>query len=372
MNAGGYHTGYIGKWHLCGIPRRQFIDRARRLGFAEWKVANCNHNYLSCYYDDENNVRHEVEGYEPEIFGGLAAEFLERNAGTQQPFALFLSFAIPHDPHDRVGPEYAEMYKERGVTLRPNASEQIMVNREKYITHAEQVELIRGYYAHVTAIDKQVGVLTELLRQKGVLDNTLIVYTADHGDMLGSQGMRDKQLPHEESIGVPLIMRWPGHIAPAVHAGRIGLVDLPVTVAGLLGLSFSKKTDGIDLSRMALAREEGLPECYIYDLYACHQAASKGQEAWRGIRTDRYTYATRGDGSDWLLFDNETDPYQMNNLVHDPAAAEIKAALHERLRAHVESTDAFLNGDDYIRFCGRVKEFNESQIHFGFAPIAGE
>lgn len=62
----------------------------------------------------------------------------------------------------------------------------------------------------------------------------------------------------------------------------------------------------------------------------------------------------------------------MNNLVHDPAAAEIKAALHERLRTHVESTDAFLNGDDYIRFCGRVKEFSESQIHFGFAPVAEE
>ena len=71
-----------------------------------------------------------------------------------------------------------------------------------------------------------------------------------------------------------------------------------------------------------------------------------------------------------VLFDNEDDPYQMNDLSADPAAAELKNALHERLRAHVERTDAFLNGDDYIRFCGRIKEFNESQIHFGFASIA--
>ena len=110
----------------------------------------------------------------------------------------------------------------------------------------------------------------------------------------------------------------------------------------------------------------------MYDLYACHQAALKGQQAWRGIRTPRYTYATRGDGSDWLLFDNETDPYQMKNRIDDPAMAALKAELHSRLRAHVERTDAFLNGDDYIRYCGRVEDFNESQIHFGFAPIAKE
>lgn len=370
LNAGGYHTGYIGKWHLCGVPRRQTIEKERRLGFAAWKVANCNHNYLDCWYDDEDGVRHPVQGYEPEIFGGLAADFLAENAGAQQPFALFLSFATPHDPHDKVGAEYMEMYREREVTLRPNAPESIMVNREQYITHAEQVERMRGYYAHITAIDRQVGVLTELLRQKGVLDDTLIVYTADHGDMLGSHGQRDKQLPHEESIGVPLLMRWPGSIATGVNHGLIGLVDLPVTVAGLLGLSFSAQTDGVDLSGMALRGGDGLAECYIYDLYACHQAADKGQEAWRGIRTGRYTYVTHGDGTEWLLFDNEKDPYQMKNLAGDPALEPLRKELFERLRTHVESTDAFLNGDDYMRFCGRAKDFNESQIYFRRAPIA--
>lgn len=372
LNAGGYRTGYIGKWHLCGIPRQQAIDRARRLGFTEWKVANCNHDYLNCYYDDEDDVRHTVDGYEPEIFGGLAAEFLQRNADAQQPFALFLSFAAPHDPHDRVGEEYMEIYKDCEVALRPNVPEQVLQRAGVYIPRDEQARRMRGYYAHITAIDRQIGRLTEVLREKGVLDDTLIIYTADHGDMLGSQGQRDKQLPHEESIGVPLLMRWPGHIAPGVHDGLIGLVDLPVTAASLLGLSFTQKTDGTDLSAMALAHGEGLPECYIYDLYACHQAALKGQWAWRGIRTDRYTYVTRGDGSGWLLFDNETDPYQMDNRIDDPALAAVKDALHARLRAHVERTDVFLDGDDYIRFCGRVKEFNASQIHFGFAPIAEE
>ncbi len=370
LHAGGYHTGYIGKWHLCGVPRAQHVDRARRLGFDEWKVANCNHNYLNCWYDDEKDERHAVEGYEPEIFGGLAAEFLQRNVQAQEPFALFLSFATPHDPHDKVLETYMEQYRGREVTLRPNAPERIMVNREHFISHAEQVERMRGYYAHITAIDRQVGVLMELLREKGVLDDTLVVYTADHGDMLGSHGQKDKQLPYEESIGVPLLMRWPGRIVPGVQEGLIGLVDLPVTVAGLLGLSFHSSTDGADLSRMALCGGAGLSECYLYDLYACHQAADKGQEAWRGIRTDRYTFVTHGDGSDWLLFDNTKDPYQMVNLVDDPAAAEKKAELFERLRRHVEHTDAFLNGADYMRFCGRAKDFNESQLYFHRAPIA--
>ena len=364
LNRAGYRTGYIGKWHLCGIPRDQAIDAPRRLGFTEWKVANCNHDYLNCYYDDEDDHRHFTDGYEPEIFGTLAEEFLQRNADGAQPFALFLSFATPHDSHTAVGEEYKEMYLDRPVTLRPNAPETVMVNLETTISHAQQVELMRGYYGHVTAIDRQVGRLLSVLEQHGVRDDTLVVYTADHGDMLGSQGLRDKQLPYEESIGVPLICSWKDHIPVGVNDGMIGLVDLPVTLAGLLGLSFTGETDGVDGSAMVCGGPDGRETCYLYDLYPCHQAFDKGLRAWRGIRTRRYTYAVYGNGEEWMLFDNEADPLQQHNLIHDPAAGGIKATLRKMLEHYVEKYDGFLEGEEYICFAHREADFDASQQYF--------
>ena len=372
LNEAGYRTGYIGKWHLCGIPRNQFIDRKRRLGFQDWKVANCNHNYLNCYYDDENDVRHHVEGYEPEIFGQLAFEYLDQVTDRKQPFAIFVSFATPHDPHDKVGEEYLKMYEDSSVSMRANVKEPIMRNRTTFISKERQRELIRGYYAHVTAVDLQIGRMQELLEKKGMLDHTLIVYTSDHGDMLGSQGTSDKQLPYEESIGVPLIMSWPERLNPGVRKGLIGLVDLPVTLLSMMGLNFRDPTDGKDLAQMTNDPEIGNECCYLYDLYPCHQAYKKGMSAWRGIRTPRYTYAVYGTGEEWLLFDNEKDPLQMHNLIQNPQYNEVKEVLYAKLKACVDEYDGFMNGDEYIRYSGRIKEFNASQEYFNLPLIKGQ
>lgn len=370
LKRAGYHTGYIGKWHLCGIPRDQAIDRTRRLGFEEWKVANCNHNYLDCYYDDEENVRHFRQGYEPEIFGDLAEEFIERNADSDQPFALFLSFASPHDPHNLVGEEYKKLYENREVSLRPNAPQTIQLSRKRQISAEAEKENVRGYYGHVTAIDRQMGRLLKAMEKHRRLDTALVVYTSDHGDMLGSQGTVDKQLPYEESIGVPLIFSMPGTIPCGERQELISLVDLPTTVVGLLGVEFHEAKDGRDLHKMVEGLDEGPEECYLYDLFPCHQAADKGFFAWRGLRTRRYTYATHADGTDWLLFDHETDPYQLHNLVQEDSLQDVKAALHKKLAAYVEKYDGFMSGNEYIRFSHRVEEFDSSQLYFSRPTLA--
>ena len=370
LNEAGYKTGYIGKWHLCGIPRNQFIDESRRLGFQAWKTANCNHDYLNCYYDDEKNVRHTIEGYEPEIFGTLANEFLQEQ-NNNEPWTLYLSFATPHNPHMRIPDKYLKIYDDTEVSLPDNVTEDIMLTKDRFITKAEQLKEIKGYYGHITAVDKQFGILIDTLKATNQLDNTIIVYTADHGDMLGSHGLTDKQCPYNESVGVPLMISWNNHIPAGINNETIGLTDLPVSILNLMGMCFPNETDGKDLSGLFLFTDTnagGLESCYIYDLYPCHNAYAKGYTAWRGIVTKNHTYAVTADG-EWLLFDNVNDPLQFNNLIGDTKYDDIKRKLADMLNEHISKNDALVDGDGYIRMSGKIDEFNRSQVHFNYPVV---
>lgn len=363
----GYFTGYIGKWHLGGIPRDQFITENNRLGFEEWKVANCNHDYLKCYYDDRDNNRYYVDGYEPEIFGELALDFLEEQKDAKTPWALYVSFATPHGPLDIIDEKYLEEYKDIEIQLRPNTDGDVMLNKTTFLNLEQYRKDAKGYFSHITAIDRQIGLLMEKLKANNQWENTIIIYSADHGDMLGSHGARDKQVPYEESIGIPLIAFWKNHIYHGICDELIGLVDIPVSLAGLIGTKFSSEVDGEDLSDLFTnPKSVGYSSAYMYDYYPAHQGVNKGIKAWRGIRTKKYTYAVQFDNLDWLLFDNENDPYQLNNLAGKPEHKKLQEELWKELQKHINKHDKLISGFDYVVYSGQVEEFNKSQIHFNY------
>ena len=366
LGRAGYHTGYIGKWHLAGVPRDQAIPPGeRRFGFREWKVCNCNHRYLNAYYYDEDGRRIDIEGYEPVAQTDLAVDFITRNRGPR-PWFLALSWGPPHDPYDQVPASFLNEYAGRELALRPNVPEVVHPNLRRTIGKPQVLEMLRGYYAHITALDEQFGRLIEALENTGQLANTVVVYTSDHGDMLGSQGYTNKQLPFEESIRVPLLVRWDGAIPAATTDELIGLVDLPVSLAGLLGLEFPGEVDGMDLHRTFLDPAQPTREsCYIFDLVPCHQAAARGGTEWRGLRTRRYTFARTARDEGFMLYDNETDPFQMRNLIDDPAYAEVRARLREELDRYIRRHDALLPWDRLIVEYGFRDAWNESQAYFG-------
>jgi len=363
LDAAGYQTGYIGKWHLAGVPRDQAIERERRLGFKEWKVCNCNHRYLESYYYDEENCRHEIDGYDAHTYTSLAIDFIRRKAG--KPWGLWVSWGPPHDPYFDVPSQYLDLYKDQPLTLRPNVPPQIVARLDSPKRTPEEIRAsLRGYYAQITALDDQFGRLIRALRETGELDRTLIIYTSDHGDMLGSQGWTNKQLPFEEAVRVPLIARLPGVVRQGVCDELIGLTDLPVSLMSLLGCPLPEP-DGSDLE--AIFREKqarGQEACYIFDLVPCHQSMDRGTDAWRGVRTVRYTYACHADGAPWLLFDNVADPFQLHNRVDDPELAPLREQLHAQTAQFAHRHDAMESWPALIERFGLKESWNESQRYF--------
>jgi len=319
FNRAGYHSAYIGKWHLEGISRHMFTPPERRHGFDHyWAAYNCHHNYLSPKYylnDDPNLVREA--GYEPEIQTNLAIKYLHEHG--VQPFNLWLSFGTPHDPYDQVPQEYLDLYPPEKLSLRPNAL-------------SPDRQAIAGYYAHISAIDVCVVRLLESLEQLGLSDNTLVVFTSDHGDMLWSHMLRNKRLPYEKSIHIPLIMRIPWlPNATGTNESLISVVDLYPTLLGLCGLTVPTEMQGCDLSGCLQGMNHFEQPSVFINNYGAFDLA-RGMQPWRGIRTRQYTYARWLQGS-CVLFDNLNDPFQQRNLALEPDQNDLLLEMEQELKA---------------------------------------
>lgn len=342
----GYETGYIGKWHLNGIHRSGFIPREKRQGFDFWRVLGCTHAYNNSYYYADDNVKRKWEGYDAIAQTREAQRYIRAHAGGA-PFILFLSWGPPHAPYQTAPEAYRRRYTPEAVTLRPNVPE---ANKEK------AQESIAGYYAHIAALDDCVGDLLGTLRDSGIEDNTIFVFTSDHGDMLYSHGSQKKQQPWDESILVPLLLRYPAALG---RRGRtiempINTPDLMPTVLGLSGIAIPKTVEGRDFSDVLMGRVRA-PENAA--LISCPSpfgqwTRARGGREYRGVRTERYTYARDLNGP-WLLFDNQTDPYQVNNLCSQPEHADLQRRLEKMLARKLKEThDDFLSGGDYIQKWG--------------------
>lgn len=342
----GYRTGFIGKWHLDGGPRDPgFVPPGpRRQGFDFWAAYECHHRHFTPVYFRDTPEPISPPKFEPEASCDFAVEFL-RTQPKDQPFFLAVQMGPPHDPYG--APEkYMEMYDPAKLTMPPNwipGSEMgepplIPANlRRKGLPERPFVPLgskleVAAYYAAITAIDDQVGRLLDTLRETGRDENTIILFTSDHGDMLGSHGMRRKRKPHEESAGIPGIVRWPAKIPRGQAVDTLfSHIDMPPTLLALCSLPIPQHMQGSDLSQVALGRTQAGPEAVLLQIFVPFNGDAIAKP-WRGLRTDRYTYA-RHEDAPWVLFDNQTDPWQMTNLVGEPAHRDLQQRLEAQLAA---------------------------------------
>ncbi len=320
--AAGYRTGYVGKWHLDGGPRLPgFVPPGpRRHGFQFWAANECNHNYFYNWYFRDENVPIVTDKYEPEFWTDLAIEFLYENQ--QRPFFLMLAPGAPHDPY--MAPQkYLDLYDAEKLTMRPNWVEG---------TRGASRRDVAAYYAAITAIDDQTGRLLKVLRELDLEQNTIVLFSSDHGNMLGSHGKILKRKPWEESIRVPGILRYPG----TVPRGRttdatFTHVDFAPTLLSLCGLTVPGEMQGTDLSAVAKGESEAAPGSAYFQIFGPFHAGGV-ERAWRGVRTERYMYA-RWESGPWLLYDLKNDPYEKTNLADDPASRGVLEDMDAKLSA---------------------------------------
>jgi len=356
LSASGYRTAYVGKWHLGYGP----YTEDKRHGFDDLYANNCEHNYFDVKYWHNEDGPIKIEGYAPQGETRIAVDYIKQHCrdNADQPFALFLAWGPPHwNFHPQFAydqyPEEYDIYNPADIQLPGNVPKQFAdFARREYA----------GYYAMITALDDCMGTILRALDELGLSNDTIVCFSSDHGDHLSAHGygkpddfwmhhsLRGSKLtPYEESIHIPFILRYPG-IAPAGHRTDtfFSSVDVYPTLMALCGLQAAADVQGKDLHHAVLGTGGEEPDSvYLQNLGPGWSTRVALTGLWRGVRTRQYVYARWKDlGGRRFLFDRETDPLEMVNVVEDPKYADVARSLEDRLQKWIEETaDPFDTGN---------------------------
>ncbi len=327
----GYRTAYIGKWHLDASEQnftKHPVSGAehwdaytppgeRRQGFEYWLSYGACDDHLNPHYWADSPEQIRPGKWSAEYETDKALEYLEgREKDT--PFALFLSYNPPHLPYELVPDCYYEKFRDLKIEWRANVPEEKRT--------AEMERIARQYFSAIYGIDEQFGRILSYLKEKGMEENTLVVLSADHGEMLGSHGLMSKNVWYEESIHIPLLMRQKNRI----QAGRNGVVfaspDHMPTLLELLGLQVPDTCEGRSHAVSALGGTEDSPQHMFLCSYPgspesvsafAKQGMNHKAHGWRGIKTPEYTYVISNgympeEKQEEYFYDDKEDPWQLH------------------------------------------------------------
>lgn len=374
LRASGYETAIIGKWHLGHGPRWD------PNGFDDWTILPGQGEY----FDPPMSVRGKEKiypGYVTDVLTDLALEWLHQR-NTEKPFFLMLHHKAPHRPWlpderharlyedvtipepktfdddyaTRIAAEAAQMRIDRDLTFRDlKAGVPKGLSKEQEKSWKYQ-RYIKDYLRCVASIDDNVGRVLDYLDAAGLSENTVVIYTSDQGFFLGDHGWYDKRLMYEESLRMPMLLRYPAMVQkPTMCDPMVTNVDFAPTFLDLAGVTIPETFQGRSL--VPLLRGETPPDwpTSMYYRYWMHMDEYHKVWAHLGVRTLRYKLiyyygeALGTTGSEdipapktWELFDLEKDPLELRNVFDDPAYAEVVRSLKvelRRLQADLGDTD---------------------------------
>jgi arylsulfatase A-like enzyme len=364
LHADGYQSAIFGKWHLGhGVGHDP-------VGFDEWRVLPEQGEYHDPEFLDAQGSE-RVSGYVTDIITDLSLDWISRR-DPARPFCLLLHHKAPHrswEPAARHQGLYAGQEVREPVTFRDDyanrstaASQARMRMTDLWPEDVKEVppedlvgealdswlyqRFIKEYLRCVASIDDNMGRLLDYMDAEGLTRDTVVVYTSDQGFFLGDHGWFDKRFMYEESLRMPLLVRYPAEVPAASVCQELVLnVDFAQTLLDLAGVPAPSRMQGRSL-RGLLRRER--PSGWrraVYYRYWEHDDGSHGVWAHYGVRTERYKliyYYNDGLGQpgasdtvfapEWELFDLESDPYELTSVYDDPAYATVREDLTRELR----------------------------------------
>ncbi len=359
LNEKGYATGYIGKWHLDS-PQEPYINcrnnaqpvkwnewcsPERRHGFDYWYSYGTYNDHLKPLYWKKNARReefHYIDKWGPEHEADLAIEYILNEFGTirnaEKPFALVVSMSPPHLPYHLVPEKYKERYKSKESEIESFCKNNITPDQNSFWQGYFR-EHVRDQYAMITGVDEQFGRIVDTLKSCGLEKSTIVVFLSDHGDCLGIHGKKSKDNPFEESLRIPLMIKFPGIVPPRHDDLLISIPDIFPTLLSLLGFASSvpENVEGTDFSEFCRNGRGPYPESQFYFSLGFFSPKEKRLTPGtinfgeRGIRTKRYTMVCdkQPDGNkEWYLWDRQTDPHEINNIAEE--CGELTKLLYDK------------------------------------------
>jgi arylsulfatase A-like enzyme len=365
MQQAGYQTAIFGKWHLGHGPAHD------PTGFDDWAVLPDQ----GLYHDPDFHTpdgRIVVEGYATDIITDMSLQWLEER-DPNRPFALMIHHKAPHRPwepddahasmyEDELIPEpdtFWDDYEHRASAASVAEMRMMDLNTvdlkqpvPEGLSHDEEVSwryqrYIKDYLRVVASIDDNVGRVLDWLDEAGLSDDTVVVYTSDQGFFLGDHGWFDKRFMYEESLSMPLLIRYPAEIEPGSECDEMVLnVDFAPTFLELAGIEIPSHVQGSSFVPLMTGNTPPDWQQAMYYRYWMHQDRDHNVWAHYGVRTHRHKLicyyndplgqpGARGPASppEWELFDLEVDPFEMNNVIDQPqyraTVSELRGLLDE-------------------------------------------
>ena len=351
MREMGYHTFFSGKWHNDQQTFTNSFDDGAKIFFGgmsdQYKVPVFDFDATGKYPNDD---RYIGEKFSTELFTDSAVQFIESYDETD-PFFLYLSFTSPHDPRTAPG-EYATMYPPEEIPVpenffpeHPFDNGEMRIRDEVLAPFPRTPEIVQqhiaDYYGMITHMDAEMGRVLQTLEATGHLENTIIIYTADHGLAVGQHGLLGKQNLYNHSIHVPSIFAGPGVPEGVTVDALTYLYDVFPTVCDLTDVACPDTTEGCSLVPLMRGDVERVRATVFAAYRDIQRTISDGR--WKLIRY--YVSEETGAGTNYIqLFDLDQDPWETTNLTDLPEHADRIRSLAADMEMWQKETNDFMEG----------------------------
>lgn len=331
LNNSGYDTAYIGKWHLASDSAHNLKTKPtpveRRGGYKYWRASDVleftSHGYNGYVYDGDNN-RLDFKGYRADCINDYAVEYI-KNEPHDKPFFMFISQLEPHHQNDHLRFESPKGLK--------NKFKDYEVPGDLKDTVGDWRLQMPSYLACCNRVDYNLGKLIKSLKENNMYDNTVIIYTSDHGCHFRTRNLEYKRSCHDGSTHVPLVITGGAFNGKGRIKDLVSLMDLPSTVLDIAGAEIPE-----DFMGKSLVDLKGHKSIFM--------EISESQIG-RAVRTDKWKYSVSAPNADKAyadvytesyLYDLENDPHEKNNLIKDSSLNDVKDNLKKLLLDYMAKT----------------------------------